>query len=87
MPHVPSHPADRLHDAAVADAKRTRKTRAQSAPRTLSEREQLRQYQDRLKQGVDGFKDVVDQHGMTGLARYQSAMRRLATRYHVKLEG
>ena len=54
---------------------------------SLSEREQLRVYQDRLKQGMEGFKDIVDQHGMTGLASYQSAMRRLATRYHVKLEG
>ena len=84
MPH--QHPADLLHDQAAANAKREKKRQAQSKPTLLSEREQLRKYQERLAQGVDGFSDVIEQYQMSGLRRYQNAMNRLAQKYGVKLK-
>ena len=81
------HPADRLHDQAAANAQRTRKQRERARPGLLSEREQLRRYQERLKQGADGFKDIIEQHQMSGLRHYQNSMARLAKKYGVKLEG
>ena len=85
MPH--QHPADLLHDQAAANAKREKKRQAQSRPTLLSEREQLRKYQERLAQGVDGFKEIIEKHQMSGLRRYQNSMARLAKKYGVKLEG
>ena len=79
MPH--QHPADLLHDQAAANAKREKKRQAQSKPTLLSEREQLRKYQERLAQGVDGFKEIIEKQEVSGLRRYLSAMHRLELKY------